>query len=139
VIVFEILGCWYLTQWLGLLGSDLIRSVYILLLFLTALGRTRQRGVSGLSCVAGSVLKIALISLVSGMLVAFVAPVGALGLLLWLVLAFLLFIVMLFAVREVNELDFRLVKSLAPKSMHGLIDWLRRLYFRSSGAPSPEI
>ena len=139
VIVFEILGCWYLTQWLGLLGSALIRSVYILLLFLTALGRTRQRGVSGLSSVAVSVLKIAVISLISGMLVAFVAPTDAFGLLFWLALAFLLFIVMLFAVREVNELDFRLLNALAPKSMHGLIDWLRRLYFRRLTDPGPEV
>jgi len=139
VIVFEVLGCWYLTQWLGLLGSALIRSVYILLLFLTALGRTRQKGVSGLSSVAVSVLRIVVVSLVAGMLVAFFAPTDAIGLLFWLALAFLLFIVMLFAVREVNELDFRLLKSLAPELMHGPIDWLRRLYFKSSAAPSPEI
>jgi O-antigen/teichoic acid export membrane protein len=111
VIAFEILGCWYLTQWLGLLGSALIRSVYILLLFLTALGRTRQKGVSGLSSVLVSVLKIVVISLISGMLVAFIAPTDAFGLLFWLALAFLLFVVMLFAVREVNELDFRLSKT----------------------------
>jgi len=139
VIPFEIIGCWYLTQWLGLFGSALIRSSYILLLFLASLGRTRQRGVSGLSSVAVSVLKIVLISLVSGMLVAFIAPTDAFGLLFWLVLAFLLFIVMLFGVREINELDFRLVKSLAPTSMHRSIDWLRRLYFRSSVDPSPEV
>ena len=139
VIVFEILGCWYLTQWLGLLGSALIRSVYILLLFLTALGRTRQKGVSGLSSVAVSVLKIVVISSISGMLVAFIAPTDAFGLLFRLVLAFLLFSVMLFAVREINELDFRLLKSLAPKSMHGVIDGVSRLYFRSSADPGPEV
>jgi hypothetical protein len=73
------------------------------------------------------------------MLVAFIAPTDAFRLLFWLALAFLLFVVMLFAVREVNELDFRLVKSLAPKSMHGPIDWLRRQYFKSSADPSPEV
>ncbi|MCK4485110.1 MAG: oligosaccharide flippase family protein, partial [Candidatus Thorarchaeota archaeon] len=139
VIAFEILGCWYLTQWLGLLGSALIRAVYILLLFLTALGRTRQRGVSGLSSVLVSVLRIASVSLLSGMLVAFIAPTDAFGLLFWLALAFLLFIVMLFAVREINELDFRLLKSLVPKSMHGVIDRVSRLYFRSSGDSRPEV
>jgi O-antigen/teichoic acid export membrane protein len=139
VIAFEILGCWYLTQWLGLLGSALIRSVYILLLFLTALGRIRQKGVSGLSSVAVSVLKIVVIASISGMLVAFIAPTDAFGLLFWLALAFFLFIVMLFVVREINELDFRLLKSLAPRSMHRPIDWLRRLYFRRSTDPGPEV
>jgi len=139
VIVFEILGCWYLTQWLGLLGSALIRSGYILLLFLTALGRTRQKGVSGLSSLFVSILRIAAVSLVAGMLVAFIAPADALGLLFWLAMAFFFFIVMLFAVGEVNELDFRLLKSLAPKSMHGVIDRVSRLYLRNLTDPGPEI
>ncbi|MGY5862668.1 MAG: oligosaccharide flippase family protein [Candidatus Thorarchaeota archaeon] len=139
VIAFEILGCWYLTLWLGLLGSALIRSAYILLLFLTALGRIRQKGVSGLSSLAMPLLKIVVVSLVAGLIVAVIAPTDALGLLFWLALAFLLFIVMLFAVREVNELDFRLLKSLAPKSMHGVIDRINRLYFRSSTASGPEV
>ncbi len=139
VIVFEILGCWYLTQWLGLLGSALIRSGYILLLFLTALGRTRQKGVSGLSSLFVSILRIAAVSLVAGMLVAFIAPADALGLLFWLAMAFFFFIVMLFAVGEVKELDFRLLKSLAPKSMHGVIDRVSRLYLRNLDAPGPEV
>ncbi len=139
VIAFEILGCWYLTQWLGLLGSALIRSGYILLLFLTALGRTRQKGVSGLSSLFVSVLRIVAVSLVAGMLVAFIAPTDALALLFWLAMAFFFFIVMLFAVGEVKELDFRLLKSFATKSMHGVIDRVSRIYIRNLADPGPEI
>jgi len=84
-------------------------------------------------------LRIVVFSLVAGMLVAFVAPVGAFGLLFWLALAFLLYITLLFAVREVNELGFRLLKALTPKSIHGVIDQVHSLYFRNSAAPGPEV
>ena len=79
-----------------------------------------------------------MVSLVAGMLVAFVVPVSALGLLFRLALAFLLYIILLFAVREVNEISFQLLKAFYPKSIHEVIDRVRSLYFRNSAAPGPE-
>jgi O-antigen/teichoic acid export membrane protein len=42
IIVFEFIGCWYLTSVLGLLGAAIARALYILVLFLASWGRLVQ-------------------------------------------------------------------------------------------------
>jgi len=128
VIAFEIVGCWYLTLWLGLLGSAMVRSMYVILLFLSSWRRLRQRGIKGLGAVGFSVARIGIASLIAGMFVFYIAPVGFIDLAAWLIASAALYLLLLFAFREVNVLDFRMARALLPRKLHGLVDRLQRAY-----------
>lgn len=131
VIVFEIVGCWHLTFWLGLLGSALVRCMYVILLFLLSWGRLRQLGVTGLGAIGFSVAKIGVASLIAAIFVFYVGPVGTIDLAVSLLVSAALYLFLLFAFREVNALDFRMAKTLLPGRFHGLVDRLQRVYLRA--------
>jgi len=132
VIAFEVVSCWYLTLWLGLLGSAVVRSMYVILLFLSSWGRLRQRGIKGLGAIGFSVAKIGTASLIAGLFVFYIAPVGFLDLAVWLLVSVVLYLLLLFAFREVNVLDFRMARTLLPRRLHGLVDRLQRAYIGES-------
>lgn len=135
VIAFEVVGCWYLTLWLGLMGSAIIRSLYVVLLFLASWGRLRQLGVIGLGSIGVSVVKIGVASLIPGLLVGLVAPIGALDLLAWVLVSAVLYLVLLFVFREVEDLDFQMARAVLPKRFHGFLEWLQDAYM---GEPSSD-
>jgi len=132
VIAFEVVGCWYLTLWLGLLGSAMVRSMYVILLFLSSWGRLRQVGIKGLGAVGISVAKIGIASLIAGVFVFYIAPVGFIDLAAWLIASAALYLLLLFAFREVNALDFRMARALLPRRLHGAVDRLERAYIGES-------
>jgi O-antigen/teichoic acid export membrane protein len=128
VIMFEIVGCWFLTSWLGLFGSALIRTMYILLLFLASWIRLKQRGISWMRSIAPSFVRITFAALSAGMLVFFIAPQNIITLVVSLLIAGLGYILLLFAFREINELDFRLARAVIPKFMQGVINRIQNIY-----------
>ncbi len=128
IIVFEILVSWSLTSLYGLLGSALTRSMYIVLLFALSFARIRQRGVRSLGHVPVSVVKIISASIISGFVVWWIAPSSFLSLVLWLGISLIVYIFLLFAVREVNTLDFQVARHLLPQRLHGLVDWIEHKY-----------
>jgi lipopolysaccharide exporter len=128
VIVFEIAGCWYLTSWLGLFGSALIRTMYIILLFLTSWVRLKQRGIVWMRSIARSLVRIVFAAIAVGMLVFFMAPQSITSLVVSIAIAGLVYILLLFIFREINELDFRLARAVMPGFMQGVINRIQDVY-----------
>ena len=128
LILFEIVGCWYFTLWFGLLGSALIRTLYIILLFLSSWIRLKQKGVSWIRSTAPSFIRITLAALTAGILVSFMVPQNFISLIVSLVLAGLVYVLLLFILREINELDFRLARAVIPSFMHGVINRIQSIY-----------
>ncbi|MHA2078569.1 MAG: oligosaccharide flippase family protein [Candidatus Thorarchaeota archaeon] len=131
VILFEIVGCWYFTSWLGLLGSALIRTMYIILLFLSSWLRLRQKGISWMNSVAPSFFRIILAALSAGVLVLFIAPQNIIDLVVSFTIAGVIYILLLFIFREINELDFRMARAVMPSFMHGIINRIENIYEKS--------
>jgi O-antigen/teichoic acid export membrane protein len=138
VIIFEIVGCWYLTSLLGLLGSALIRALYIILLFLSAWARLKQRGISWLGSIVPSILRITLAALLAGLLIFWLAPQDAASITLVFVISGLVYILLLFAFREINELDFLLASAVMPKFLHGVITRIHQIYNKWERVDVPE-
>ncbi|NHJ13778.1 MAG: lipopolysaccharide biosynthesis protein [Candidatus Thorarchaeota archaeon] len=132
IILFEIVGCWYLTSLFGLLGSALTRCIYVTLLFAVSWGRLKQRGLRGLSATVVSLGRVGLASAIGGLLVFFAAPSGIIELGLCLIMAILVYIPLLFLFREIKEIDFQLARAVLPTSVHGLVARVERIYFRKS-------
>lgn len=128
VILFEIVGCWYFTLWLGLLGSALIRTTYIILLFLSSWIRLRQKGISWMSSTAPSFFRITLAALLASVLVFLIAPQNIINLVVSLAISGLVYILLLFVFREINELDFRLARAVTPNFMHSVINRIQSIY-----------
>ncbi len=128
IIIFEVIGCLYLTSVLGLLGCAIIRCMYIVLLFAAALVRLRQRGIRTLRMLWPSTVRISAASIVSGILVFLMFPSDLLSLIMWVATGLTLYLLLLFASREVNRMDFRLVRTVLPHFCHGFIDYLERRY-----------
>ena len=128
IIAFEVAACWKLVSLFGLLGSALTRSVYIMLLFFAALWRIRHRGVNGLRSVIGPGLKIASASFVCGLVLLIVSPLFLLDLLIWLIVVAVLYVALLFAVKGVEDIDFRVARSVFPRQLHGLLDRIQKVY-----------
>lgn len=128
IIFFEIVGCWYLTSWFGLFGSAVIRTMYIILLFLTSWIRLKQKGISWIRSTGSSFVRILLAAITAGILVVLMAPQNLISLLLSLVIAGLIYLLLLLGLREVNELDFKLARAVIPHFMHGLIDRIQSFY-----------
>jgi O-antigen/teichoic acid export membrane protein len=131
IIAFEIVGSWYLTAWLGLLGSAITRTLYVLLLFLASWGRLKQKGVRGLSGTVSSVVKVGVASFLAGLLVFLASPIGIIELAIWLLLAIGVYFLLLFVFREVKVIDFQLARAVLPRFMHGLLKRIENVYFRS--------
>jgi O-antigen/teichoic acid export membrane protein len=130
VILFEIVGCWYFTSWLGLFGSALIRTMYIILLFLTSWIRLKQKGISWMSSISHSFARITLSALSAGILVFLIAPQDIISLVISLAIGGVVYVLLLFILREFNELDFRLVRAVIPSFMHGAINKIQSIYER---------
>ncbi|MHA1928341.1 MAG: hypothetical protein ACTSV2_07155, partial [Candidatus Thorarchaeota archaeon] len=130
LILFEIVGCWYFTLWFGLLGSALIRTLYIILLFLSSWIRLKQKGVSWIRSTAPSFIRITLAALAAGILVFFMAPQNFISLIVSLILAGLVYVLLLFILREINELDFRLARAVIPSFIHRVLDRIQSIYER---------
>ena len=130
IIAFEIVACWYFTSLFGLLGTSVVRSLYIVLLLVSALGRLRQKGVGGFTVVTKSILRIGVISVICGLLVVFAVPYDFITLLIWVLLSGVLYLVLIFLTREVIDLDFTLAKAILPSKIHSVIDRIRRGYMK---------
>ena len=128
IIIFEVIVSWILTSTYGLLGSAITRSLYILLLFLTALVRARQLGIRRLGNLSVSVLKIIAASAISGLFVWWIAPTSLVALAFWLCFSLVVYAVLLFVVREVTESDFQVARHLLPQRLHGLLNWIEEKY-----------
>ncbi|MHA2265414.1 MAG: hypothetical protein ACXAEN_23750 [Candidatus Thorarchaeota archaeon] len=129
VIAFEIVGCWYLVSLFGIFGAALVRVLYIIILFVTAWIRLYQRGVSGVSPVVKSALRIIVVSSICGVLVLLTGGSSFVNLVLSLGVAVLLYFGLMFVSREVNELDFHVAFSITPSRLHGSIRRIQRAYF----------
>lgn len=130
IIAFEIVACWYFTEYLGLLGTSIVRSLYICLLLITALGRLHQRGVEGFAVVIKSILRIGLISVICGLLVFFAFPYNFITLLIGILLSGMLYLVLILITREAIDLDFTIAKSILPSKMHSAVDRIRNSYMK---------
>ncbi len=128
VIIFEIIGCWYFTSWLGLFGSALIRTAYIILLFLASWIRLKQKGISWLKSTIPSFGKIIVAALIAGVLAFFMVPQNIISLIVSFAIAGVIYILLLFILREINELDFRLARAVIPSSMHGVVNRIQSIY-----------
>ena len=132
VIFFEIVGCWYFTSWFGLLGSALIRTMYIVMLFLTSWMRLRQKGIFWTRSTGPSFVRITLAALAAGILVFFMAPQNIISLIVSFVVAGLVYVLLLFILREINELDFRLARAVIPSQMQRIINRMQSIYENST-------
>jgi O-antigen/teichoic acid export membrane protein len=124
VILFEVVGCWYMTSLLGLFGCAIVRCIYIVMLLLTALLRLKQRGVRSLPNMGLTSMRVVTSSVISGLLVFLIAPQGLLMLLLSVGATLLVYISLLLLFGEAKALDFRLLKAILPVRLHGLLDTL---------------
>ncbi|MFW9803325.1 MAG: lipopolysaccharide biosynthesis protein [Candidatus Thorarchaeota archaeon] len=131
IIVFEIIGAWYLIGWLGLLGSAVIRALYVTILFISSWARLYQRGVIGLGSVSISVIRIGLASVMAGCIVFLVHPVGIIDLAFWVLSGALAYICLLFGFREVRGLDFQIARAVLPTRLHGVVKRLEHIYTRA--------
>ncbi|MHA2353657.1 MAG: lipopolysaccharide biosynthesis protein [Candidatus Thorarchaeota archaeon] len=132
VIAFEIIGAWYLIMWLGLLGSAIIRSLYVFLLFIASWGRLRQKGVRGLGTIGISVLKVGFASVIAGCFVYLVQPAGVFDLVFWILCGAALYFLLLFGFREARALDFQIARSVLPMRLHGVVKKIERTYLGDS-------
>ncbi|MEM2143124.1 MAG: oligosaccharide flippase family protein [Candidatus Thorarchaeota archaeon] len=126
VIFVEVVGCWYLTAALGLLGASVTRCFYITLLFLTAVGRARQRGVRLSGSLVGSAVRIGSASLLSGYLMLLVSPSGLLPVLSFILLSLAVTAALLFLLREIRHYDLDVVRAVVPSRLQGLLNRLER-------------
>ncbi len=136
IIVFEFIGCWYLTEALGLLGAAIARALYVLVLFLVSWGRLIQKGVAGLSSILSSLLRIGVASILGGALVFLLAPSNLIELVVYVGLAAGLYFLLLFLLREVRALDFTIVRSVLPERTHWLVEKIETRYLPRSEKPS---
>ena len=132
IIAFEVIGAWYLILWLGLLGSAIIRSLYVIMLFLASWGRLRQRGIRGLGPVGLSLIRVGLASTITGILVLMAQPTGVVHLIFWVLLGAALYILLLFVFREARALDFQIARSVLPRQLQRIITVIERIYFGNS-------
>ena len=130
IISFEIVACWYFTEYYGLLGTSAVRSLYIVLLFVTALGRLRQRGVEGFGVVTKSILRIGIISVICGLVVLFALPYDFLSLAIWILVSTMIYLTLTFVTREIIDLDFVIAKAILPSKIHRIIDRIRGSYLK---------
>ncbi|MHA1936208.1 MAG: oligosaccharide flippase family protein [Candidatus Thorarchaeota archaeon] len=128
VIIFEVVGCWYLTSWLGLLGSAITRCAYIFLLFITAIVQLHRRGLRIERSLVKTVLRIGLASTISSLLVFVISPSDVLYVAMWLLISIGVYIFLLFVFREVSSLDFRLARTVLPTIFHPTIDRVEQVY-----------
>ncbi len=126
IIVFEIIGCWYLTAWFGVFGAALIRSVYVLALFAASLIRLRQLDIRNVTPKGHTVLRVVFASSAAGLLLRFVGFDGLIEMAIWGIISLAVYILLLLVLREPNSLDFRVARSVAPSRLHPAIDWLER-------------
>jgi O-antigen/teichoic acid export membrane protein len=136
VIAFEMVGAWYFISWFGLLGSAIIRSLYVVLLFIASWGRLRQRGVMGLGAIGASVLRIGLASLIAGSLILIVKPIGVIALLFWVLSGAALYFLLLFVFREARILDFQIARSVLPRRLHGVVNRIEQAYLGNAHKPA---
>lgn len=128
IILFEIVGCYWLTAAFGLLGGAVVRASYIIFLLSAAVLRLRQKDVRIQRGAVSSASRILLASIVSSLFVFFLNPGGLLELVLFSLAGLMVYLAILFGMKEINELDFRLAKSLLPGSMRGFLDKIESLY-----------
>ncbi len=128
LIAFEIVACWYFTSYFGLLGTSIVRSMYIILLFVSSLGRLHQKGVEGFAVVTKSILRIGIISFICGLVVVFAFPYNFITLLIWILLSAMIYLGLIFFTREIIDLDFKIVKAIIPSKLHSIIDRIRSRY-----------
>jgi O-antigen/teichoic acid export membrane protein len=131
VIGLEIVGCWFLISWFGLLGCALIRSSYIAILLLTSVGRLWQKGVRGFLSIGGSFARILVSSMIAGLVTYFLAPPGIIGLALVALLSLGVYLIILLLSREPRELDFRIARSLLPSVLHWPINRVEDFLFEA--------
>jgi O-antigen/teichoic acid export membrane protein len=130
VVVFELVLAWILTSFFGLLGATIVRTLYVTLLFLLALGRMKQKDVTIDFESLSSIPRIVFSSIVSGLVVLLAAPLDLAWLGIWLIVSMLVYFLLLVITRATIRLDFRLAKSVLPSSIHRIIDRIERMVLR---------
>jgi O-antigen/teichoic acid export membrane protein len=128
VIVFETIGCWYLTGLLGLLGAAIIRALYILVLFVSSFMRLRSRDIRLPRHMRGSFLRVVIASGVGSLPILLASPEGLVEFIFWGVMGLASYALLLFLLREVNELDFLVAEAILPGDLKRLVRWIRGLY-----------
>lgn len=128
VILIEVVGCWYLTAWIGLLGTTLIRCLYITVLFGSAVLRLRLHGISLGTTLNRSIARVSFAALLPALMVRLLGPYDLLPLILWLLIALTCYVVLLFVFREVNRNDLQMAKRIVPSPLCGVVERIERRY-----------
>ncbi len=131
VILFEIVLCWYLTSWLGLLGSAMTRALYVSVLFAASLQKIHGHGVHYSRMLPVSLAKILCAAIISGSILWILRPASSFDFVLLAACALTLYLVLLLPLREIKSFDFTLFYSVAPKQVHGPVQWIERKYLHS--------
>ncbi|NWF95428.1 MAG: oligosaccharide flippase family protein [Candidatus Thorarchaeota archaeon] len=124
VIGVELLVCWSLVQWLGLLGAAVTRCVYISILLSTALTRLKRRGVALQGRLGTTVSRVVPASLVAGAAFYVLSPDTLLSAALTLSLALLLCYALLILTKEPIPLDFVIARHILPKKLHRFLNYI---------------
>lgn len=128
IIAVELIGCWYLTAWIGLLGTTLVRCLYITLLLGSALLRLKQHRLTIRSTLNRSLVRIPVAALLAALLVYLLNPPDLIQLVVMLVAAMMCYILLLFLFREVNETDLRLARNIFPPPLDRAVQWIEKRY-----------
>ncbi len=136
VFLLELTLCIYLTSTLGLLGAALVRCIYIFFLFLTALIWLKRNGIIWLSSRVVSIAKILAASLPSSILLYLLSPTDLIELIGFGFISILLYIGLLFVIREVDSLDFKIARSLLPMRLHNILTRIEGAYLRDTPTDS---
>ncbi|MFW9975125.1 MAG: oligosaccharide flippase family protein [Candidatus Thorarchaeota archaeon] len=131
IILSEIILCWYLTLWLGLLGCALVRAGYIIVLFLTAWKRLIVRGISPFQGMRSTFLRIIPSSILIGMLPIVLNPPNLLVLGGILLLGILLYFILLLVSREFKPKDFELAAHVLPRKLHGYLNQIEHIIWKN--------
>ncbi|MHA1907858.1 MAG: oligosaccharide flippase family protein [Candidatus Thorarchaeota archaeon] len=130
VISFELIGCWILTSFIGLLGTSIIRAMYIGVLFATAAIAVHRSNPLDFSILGNTTLKVGLSSILCSAVVYVIAPADIISLVILGLCLIFLYIGFLFIMKEFTRLDFTLASSIFPDSMKRFLQRVERLYFR---------
>lgn len=126
IIIFEIIGCWYLTALLGVFGAALIRCLYVIALFGASLLRLRQLGVVGVGPSRQTALRILISSIIAGLTLRLIGFEGLAQLAIWGILSLVLYLLLLLLLREPTRFDFRVARSILPTTLHPFVERLER-------------
>jgi O-antigen/teichoic acid export membrane protein len=130
VILFELIGCWYLTYMLGFIGCAIIRCLYIGILFLAAWARLRQHKIYWARLTIRPAVKISMAASIAALVTFILNPVSLPSLVFGVFASSFVYFFLLFLLREVSRQDFAIAKAILPTALHGVIDLVQRNYER---------